>query len=220
MKPKVISHNSISMDGSVTGFEVNMGLHYQIASGFKPELYLVGSNTAKVGVDMFMTEIPAETEDDFRKPEFDPDDKRAFWVIPDSQGKMKGLLHTMRRSEYGKDVIILASKKTTGDYLDYLEVRNYDYFILGDDRVDYGAALDLLVKNYRARTILTDAGPTLNCLLLELGLIDEISLLLCPVTVGKKSMNLFGKLGKIHNLEMIHQKEYENGYIHLLYRVR
>jgi 2,5-diamino-6-(ribosylamino)-4(3H)-pyrimidinone 5'-phosphate reductase len=65
MIAKVIMHNSISLDGSVIGFEVNMGLHYQIASGFKPELFIVGSNNAKVGVDMFMAEVPAETEEDF-----------------------------------------------------------------------------------------------------------------------------------------------------------
>ena len=212
-------HNSISLDGSVIGFEVNMGLHYQIASGFKPDLYIVGSNTAKLGVDMFMAEVPAETKDDFKKPDFDPGDKRAYWVIPDSRGKMKGLLHTMRNSEFGKDVVILASRKTPDHYIKHLDERDYDYYIAGEDQVDFKEALNLLAKKYPARTILTDAGPILNCHLLELGLIDEISLLISPVMVGKDSLDVFAKLDKSINLNLIQQKTYENDYIHLLYRV-
>ena len=49
MKPKIILHNSISLDGSLTNFEVNMGIHYEIAGGFKPDVHLIGSNTIKKG---------------------------------------------------------------------------------------------------------------------------------------------------------------------------
>jgi len=31
MLPKTILHNPVSLDGSLTSFEPNMGLHYQIA---------------------------------------------------------------------------------------------------------------------------------------------------------------------------------------------
>ena len=40
---KLIMHNSISLDGSFTDFEVNMGLHYQIASTYKADASLIGS---------------------------------------------------------------------------------------------------------------------------------------------------------------------------------
>jgi hypothetical protein len=43
--PKVIIHNSVSLDGSLTDFEPNMGLHYQIAGNYPPDAHLIGSNT-------------------------------------------------------------------------------------------------------------------------------------------------------------------------------
>ena len=58
MLPKVIMHNSISLDGSVKDFEVNMGLHYQIAGSYGADVHLIGSNTAKIGMEMFLPEIP------------------------------------------------------------------------------------------------------------------------------------------------------------------
>ena len=50
MLPKIIIHNSISIDGSLINFEVNMVLHYKIAGSFNAEMHLVGSNTAKIGM--------------------------------------------------------------------------------------------------------------------------------------------------------------------------
>ena len=60
MFAKVVDHNSISIDGSLTNFEVNMPLHYKIAGNFNADMHLVGSNTAKTGIDLFLKEIPRD----------------------------------------------------------------------------------------------------------------------------------------------------------------
>jgi len=62
MIPKVIVHNSISLDGSLTNFEPNMELHYRLAGAYKPQAHLVGSNTIKIGVELCQKGIPAEDE--------------------------------------------------------------------------------------------------------------------------------------------------------------
>ena len=53
MLPKVVIHNSVSLDGSLTGFEPDMQLHYQIAGSYKPDAHLIGSNTVKVSVELY-----------------------------------------------------------------------------------------------------------------------------------------------------------------------
>jgi len=53
--PKIILHNSISIDGSLTNFEPNMGLHYQIAGNYKPDIHLIGSNTIKKHLNFYQT---------------------------------------------------------------------------------------------------------------------------------------------------------------------
>jgi 2,5-diamino-6-(ribosylamino)-4(3H)-pyrimidinone 5'-phosphate reductase len=45
MVDKLILHNSISPDGSLTQFAPHMGFHYQIASEYHPEAHLIGSKT-------------------------------------------------------------------------------------------------------------------------------------------------------------------------------
>ena len=69
MLPKVILHNSVSLDGSLTNFEPNMGLHYQIAGKYNADAHLIGSNTVKVGVKLYGGDVPLEEKQDFAKPE-------------------------------------------------------------------------------------------------------------------------------------------------------
>ncbi len=45
MLPKTILHNPVSLDGSLTRFEPNMGLHYQIAGKYNADAHLICSNT-------------------------------------------------------------------------------------------------------------------------------------------------------------------------------
>ena len=128
MLPKVIVHNSASLDGSLARFEVNMPLHFQIVGRFNADMHLVGSNTAKIGIDLFLKEIPQETQEDFKKPS----KEGILWAIPDTTGKLKGLLHILRQSEYCKDVVILISEDTSEEYIAYLKERDYDYHIVGE----------------------------------------------------------------------------------------
>jgi 2,5-diamino-6-(ribosylamino)-4(3H)-pyrimidinone 5'-phosphate reductase len=172
-KVKVIIHNSVSLDGSVTGFEVNMGLHYQIAGKYNADAHLIGSNTIKVGIELYGGEIPTEGESDFGKPNREA--ALPYWVIADTKGVAKGILHAIRGFEFCKDVIILISKKTEHDYKRYLKERNYDYHIVGEEYIDYKKAVELLRKKYCIKTILIDSGPILNGILLGKNLVDEIS---------------------------------------------
>ena len=220
MLPKVILHNTMSLDGSLTGFEPNLEIHYQIARSYQADVHFVGSRTAKAGIEMFMETVPPEEAADFVKPA--PTSDKHIWVIPDTRGIMKGLLHVIRRSEYCPALVIFVSKKTSSEYITYLEERNYDYLIAGDDHVDYKKALEMLSERYNGKTVLTDAGGTLNSILLGQGLVNEISLLVAPTVIGKAGANVFGKFEPEKNgisLELLKSESVDANYVWLVYKV-
>lgn len=217
MIPKIIVHNTVSLDGSLRGFEVDMGLHYRIAGSFKPDAHLIGSNTIKKGIEDFMGgKIPEEENSDFRKPGNKGD--VPLWVIPDSRGSLKGTLHVYRRFEGCRDVVILASERTPQDYLIYLKQRKYDYIVAGEDHVDIPKALEMLNEKYGIKTVLTDTGSTLISVLLELGLVNEISLLVAPV-IAKERIPIFAKFERELKMKLMKNESFENGYVWLVYRV-
>lgn len=217
MLPKVILHNSISLDGSLTNFEPNMGLHYQIAGSYEPDVHLIGSNTMKVGIELYGDGVPPEEKKDFEKPKRDKN--LPYWVIIDTKGTLKGLLHTGRRFEFCKDIIVLISESTHKEYIKHLEERNYSYHIVGKNHIDLKKSIDLLSNKYKVKTILTDTGRILGNLLLNQGFVSEISLLVHPVIVGNKAYNMFSNVNKNITLKLHKKEALDKGYVWLVYKV-
>lgn len=216
MLPTIILHNSISLDGSLTDFIVNMELHYKIAGKYKPDAHLIGSNTIKVGIELYGN-VPPEDENDFIKP--DRDKNLPYWIIIDTKGSLQYLLHEIRRFDFCKDVIVLISKDTPKDYIHYLRERDYDFYIVGNEHINMHKSLELLLEKYNIKTILTDCGSILSNLLLTQHLVDEISLLIHPVIVGDKSYNIFNYIKRMIPLKMIKNEILGEDYCWLVYRV-
>jgi len=143
-----------------------------------------------------------------------------LWVIPDTKGSLKGMHHVYRRFELCRDIVVFVSRKTPKHYLDYLTERDYDYHIVGENNVDYNQALNLLVKRYNAKTILTDTGRILSCILINKGLVDEISLLVHPVIVGKNQYTLLGDVCGNIKIELINIKKLSGSKIWVTYKVK
>jgi 2,5-diamino-6-(ribosylamino)-4(3H)-pyrimidinone 5'-phosphate reductase len=217
MLPKIILHNSISVDGSLTDFEPNMELHYWIAGKFNPDAHLIGSNTIKKGIELYGDGVPPEENKDFEKQKRNK--HLPYWVIIDTRGALKGLLHTCRRFEFCKDVIVLASEKTPKSYIDHLNERNYDYHIVGHDHVNLKKAFAFLSINYKVNTILTDTGRILGNLLLNQGYVHEISLLVHPIILGSTSYNMFQNIDNTLKVTLVKNEVLENQYIWVIYKV-
>lgn len=218
-RPKTIMHNSVSLEGSFTNFDVDMGLHYQIAGRYKADAHLIGSNTIKTGIEVYGGEIPPENEADRAKPNRDAG--LPYWVVVDTKGITKGLLHTCRSFEFCRDVVVLVSDTTDAEYMDYLDGRSYDFVVCGNDHVDLEKAFDALSARYGIKNILVDSGPTLNGVLISKGLVDEISLLVFPILVGSED-KLLAQLntgGQSVNLELLACEDLDKGAVLLRYKV-
>ena len=216
MLPNIILHNSIGLDGSLTDFDVNMELHYQIAGKFKPDAHLIGSNTIKVGIELYGNALPEE-KNDFIKPQRDK--KLPYWIIIDTKGILEGLLHEVRRFEFCKDVVVLISNNTPENYIEYLKKRDFDFHIVGKDHINLKNSLEFLFNNYSIKNLLTDCGRILSNLLLNQGLVNEISLLLHPVIVGDKSYNIFNDVNKKIQLKLLKNEAFDKDHIWLAYKV-
>jgi len=220
MRPKVILHNTVSVDGAVTGVEPDIELHYHIAASYGAQAHLVGSTTARMGIDMFGGDVPTESAQDRKRPAPQEGDERPLWVIPDSGGALKGLLHVFRRFEHCRDVIVLIAGRTSPDYAAYLAEREYVHYTVGTDRVDLEKGLELVAAEHGVSTILTDGGPSLAAVLLEQGLVDELSLIVAPQVVGKRGVSLFKDVTRPVTLEPRRLERLEGGSVRLVYGVK
>jgi 2,5-diamino-6-(ribosylamino)-4(3H)-pyrimidinone 5'-phosphate reductase len=217
MKSEIIIHNSVSLDGSLTGFMPDMELHYRIAGEYKPDAHLIGSETILSGINLLGEGVPEEVPEDFLVPE--RGSSLPLWVIVDSGARLHGVLHTCRRFEYCRDLIILVSETTPADYLIHLKERNYKYIITGKVKVDLKMAFEILSVSYGIKKILTDTGRILGNLLLNMELVNEISLLVHPLIVGEKCYPVFSDIHLNLPLKIKKSEQFENGCVWIVYNV-
>lgn len=217
MLPEIIIHNSISLNGSLTGFMPDMELHYKIAGEYRPDAHLIGADTIIAGNEMFGAAIPEEVQSDFEQPKREA--SMPWWIIVDSRGRLNGMLHTCRRFEYCRDVIVLVSDSTPESYLVHLQERNYRFLKTGTQKIDIIEALDKLNCNLGVNRLITDTGKVLGNLLINLRLVKEISLLVHPVIIVENHYPMFSDTHNNLDLKLIKSESYENGCVWNVYRI-
>jgi 2,5-diamino-6-(ribosylamino)-4(3H)-pyrimidinone 5'-phosphate reductase len=181
MHPRVILHCAVSLDGKTDGFPVDLQQYYELASTWKEDATLAGSDTFLKAA----SEAPPEDESALLPPRVDPDDRRPILAVPDSRGRIR-TWHYLRSLPYWRGFVALCSKSTPQEYLRYLKERHIDIIIAGEDHVDLRAALQELYGRYGVKVVRVDAGGTLNGLLLSQGLVNELSVLVYPSLAGGK----------------------------------
>lgn len=219
MSPQTIIHTTVSLDNAFTGFEIDIGLHYELLLALHPDALLVGSTTARTGIETFMDITRPETPDERKRPAVRPDDPRPVGVFVDSRGALNGLLHFYRGMEHLKDVVVLVSETTPEGYLAYLEEREYPFVVCGADRVDLAAAVRELEERFGFARIVSDSGAGLTDALVRAGAADEISLVVTPVVAGAGHTRIFASVDRPVGLELIGAKEVGGGRVHLRYKV-
>jgi 2,5-diamino-6-(ribosylamino)-4(3H)-pyrimidinone 5'-phosphate reductase len=186
MRPRVIIHNAVSLDGRITGFEVDMRRYYALASTWKEDATLCGSGTILAAPEGRVRE--KDECEPRRKP--DPGDRRPLLVVADSRGRVR-CWSMLLGAGFWRDGVALCSRRTPARHIEYLRRRGVSRIVTDGSRVDLRRALVRLQTRYKVRTIRVDSGGTLNAALLRAGMVDELSLLVHPALAGTLARPLF-----------------------------
>jgi 2,5-diamino-6-(ribosylamino)-4(3H)-pyrimidinone 5'-phosphate reductase len=85
----------------------------------------------------------------------------------------------------GDHVVAILSERVSDEYLAFLRARGVSYLLAGARDVDLSLALEKIGARFGVRTLMLEGGGRINGGMLRAGLIDEVSLLLAPVTDGR-----------------------------------
>ncbi len=189
MKPYVICHMVTSIDGRVWASrwrpEQNRipglfeRLHEQLGNGSWLIGRLTGSEYAKAD------SYPTETDQTFpRDPWFARRGATAYGIALDAHGKI-----AWGRADIGGDPIIAVLTERVSDaHLAGLRRDGVSYIFAGKQELDLKLALETLNRELGVERLLIEGGGKSNGSFLRAGLIDEISLAICPVVDGARGV--------------------------------
>lgn len=185
MKPHVICHMATSVDGRILPSRwrpqnfSSGSLYERLHQELGCDAWLVGRITGQeFAKASSYSEQP--TVNMPRTPWFATRDAKAYGVVLDAHGKI-----AWGRSDIGGDpIVVVLATRVSETHLLGLRSDNVSYIFAGDDQLDLSATLYILKQELGVERLLIEGGGSANGAFLRAGLIDELSLILCPVIDG------------------------------------
>src|ERR1700757_1137596 len=229
MKPYVICHMNTSIDGRTWGSRWRPGenrmaglferIHEQLGNGS----WLIGRVTASeyAKADAY----PDHSGKVFpREPWFVRRDAAAYGIALDAQGKI-----AWGRSDIGGDPVVAGLTEQVSDaHLAGGRQAGGSYIFGGERELDLGLVLDILNRELGIERLLLEGGGGSNGAFLRAGLIDEISVAICPAVDGAKGApSIFdssdrdaGVAAPIGSMTLVSTEVLEGGAVWLRYRLQ
>ncbi len=229
MKPYVICHMNSSIDGRILGCrwrpaENRMpGLFERLHEKLGGGSWLIGRVT---GSEYARAEAyPNHTDRSYpRQPWFARRGAAACGIALDAGGKI-----AWGRSDIGGDpIVVVLSERVSDAHLAGLRQDGVSYIFAGEQELDLGFALELLNRELGIEQLLLEGGGGSNGSFLRAGLIDEISLAICPAIDGAKGApSIFdsseedaGIAAPIRSMTLASTEILEGGVVWLRYRLQ
>lgn len=187
MKPYVICHMVSSVDGRTLGSRWrpqgidSAGLFERLHDQLGGDAWVIGRVT---GEEFAKGQAyPDRTDQAFpREPWLARRDADAYGVALDAHGKI-----AWGRADIGGDpIVVVLTEQVSDAHLAGLRKEGVSYIFAGEQALDLGLALEILNRELGVERLLVEGGGTANGAFLRAGLIDEISLVICPAVDGAK----------------------------------
>jgi 2,5-diamino-6-(ribosylamino)-4(3H)-pyrimidinone 5'-phosphate reductase len=201
--PYVVVHVAVSLDGHTTGFNVDLARFYSLLSTWQEDITLTGADT-----------ILAQERELAAAPRPGPAEKAALLVVVDSRRRVREW-EALRDCGYWSGVLPLrASSRPPAGKPPIPEL------VVGSDRVDLRQALTQLASRTGAKVVRVDSGGQLTRVLLDLHLVDELSLLVHPCLTDAGSHYWYrGDRSPTLTLTLLAVETFDPGLVWLRYRV-
>jgi riboflavin biosynthesis pyrimidine reductase len=225
MKPHVICHMAASVDGRTLSSRwrpkgVGAGLFERLHEELGGDAWLVtGQEFAKGKA------YAGHTDETFpREAWFARRDAKAYGVVLDAHGKI-----VWGRSDIGGDpIVVVLCERVSDAHLAGLRAEGVSYIFAGKTQLDLGLALDILNRELGIKRLLLEGGGGANGAFLRAGLVDEISLILCPAVDGAKGApSVFdsseaeaGQPAPVQTMRLESSQMLDGGAVWLRYRVQ
>ena len=194
-RPFVVCHMVSALDGRIDGDYFGMrelrpilDASNQIRGQLNCDALLYGATTmaetyAAGYIDLDLLSDTGEIYP--RTDSIAPSEVRSYYVVIDTEGRIRWeSKYIEKRGRPKSHVIEVLTEDVSDSYLSYLRSLDISYVFAGNHSLDCGILMQKLAEKFGISRIMLCGGGTVNWTFLQAGLIDELSLVLCPFTDG------------------------------------
>ena len=222
-RPYVICHMLSSIDGKVTGeflydesVSKSTELYYELNRNYKADAFACGRVTMISSFADNQVDLSKYDNKDVSYEDYIANNNFNYYAVSfDRKGKVMWLSDHIEDEDEGYNnahIIEVLSNKVSKAYLSYLQSIGVSYIFAGQEDISIEVALNKLYKYFKIKKLLLEGGSIINEAFIKENLVDEISLVVAPITAGKNSKALFNE-GSLKKFTLIEIKQEEDSVI-------
>lgn len=189
-KPNIICHMVMSINGKVTGsflenehYSELLNTYFTIHKDYKADAFICGRTTFESSFPQFTTPT-IYNGPSIERVDYIGERSDFYAVAIDTKGKLyweKNHLIDDDEGYHGARIIEVLTESVSDAFLAHLQERNISYIFAGEEVLDVKIAVQKLYELFGIENLLLEGGGVINGSFLEVGLIDELSLVIVPV---------------------------------------
>ena len=227
-RPHIICHMTTSLDGKVTGDFLShpscaaaTDIYYEQNRAYAADAFACGRVTMEGSfTGGWYLDLTAYAGAEIPREDYVADPTARFFAVAfDRHGRLgwQGPQIVDEDPGYGGAHIVEVLCEDTPDaYLAYLRQVGVSYLFAGATELDLPLALTKLRELFGIRRLLLEGGSVLNGAFLRERVIDELSLVVAPLTAEAGDKPLFMD-GQMEQWELRQVRQYEDGVVWLHY---
>lgn len=186
MKPYIISHMMVSVDGRIDCpmvAQISGEEYYSALASFGTSSKLSGRVTAALEC----TAVKEETAG-CNGPKLQPEsiyraiESKEYTIVVDTHGKLQ-----MNSGEAdGHPLLVIMSENVLEEHLEMHRKNNVSLIATGKERIDLARAMEILAEKFGVKQLILVGGGHINGGFLEAGLVNEVSIMIAPGIDGRK----------------------------------
>jgi len=185
MRPYIICHMLSSVDGKIDGAALKdvtkPGEYETTGNQLEGDSWICGRTTMQQHFAEDEPFVSASKRLAGPQPSHVARKAKSYAISVDTMGKLQWAGGDLD----GDHLICIVSESAPEDYLSMLRDKGISYVVAGKSAVDLVKAVDQLGQDFGIRRLLLEGGGHINGAFLQLGLVDEVSLLLAPGIDGR-----------------------------------
>ena len=186
MKPYIISHMMMSVDGRIDCpmvAQISGEEYYTALKSFGTSSKLSGRVTAALECTAVKEETPGCSDTVLGRESVHKEvESEEYAIVVDTHGRLQ-----MASSEAdGHPLLVVMSGNVAETHLEMLRKKHVSWIATGKERIDLHRAMDILNEQFRVKRLVIVGGGNINGGFLEAGLVDEVSVMMAPGIDGRR----------------------------------
>ena len=187
MKPYIICHMMASLDGRIdcamTEQIDDTDSYYDALGALECNATLEGRVTLSMHYAEAGRFVPSKPYEEAGKCVYKAKESTQYAVGVDTLGTL--LWGDDVESQFNHPLIMVLSEKASKEYLNYLKSKGISYITTGVESIDLADAVSTLNEQFGIERLAVVGGGHINGAFLEVGLLDEVSMMYGPGIDGR-----------------------------------